>query len=405
MPKKSAHSTEEGAGKDSSAATATNAASNSSAPATVTINNCSHHCKHDCCPVKQPDEEKAAPTKAAPSALKKSEILRLIDFGLGRGVDATNATPWANKSAFQVRPVTTKNILATEEGGTLHSYEREVWSSVSLHANLKVGVEVPIPSIAPVEIGADAELSRSKSFHRKTVGKKVVNRSVSFMSDYHDVNVEKNPTDGAGGVTQSTDDDNKQQSDSTAEAHSDLPSFEQRLSEWILEKLKPDKEVSSKPTSELADFISDSNEQQKKLVLLYCYQFVRHFKITHYVSTIDIGALEYTVSTETEFNMTIGGGGSLDPKKIVSLSAGSSRTSKSGQRALEVKRIGKISDHGKVGRGTHEEAVVGLKVLPLFTLVRKIPYLQAALQWSVNCYMEEERDTSCELTIKCSRII
>ena len=402
MPKESARP-EEGVGKDSSAATATNAASDSSAPATVTICNCSHHCKHDCCPPKQPDKEKPAPAKSAPSALKKSEILRLIDFGLGRGVDATNATPWANKSAFQVRPVTMKNILATEEGGTLHSYEREVWSSVSLHANLKVGVEVPIPSIAPVEIGADAELSRSKSFHRRTVGKKVVNRSVSFMSDYHDVNVEKNPTDDAGGVAQSTDNDNKQQSGSAAEAHSDLPPFEQRLSEWILEKIKHDTRVSSSPTS-LADFISSSDEEQKKLVLLYCYQFVRHFKITHYISTIDIGALEYTVSTETEFNMTIGGGGSLDPKKIVSLSAGSSRTSKSGQRALEVKRIGKISD-GKVGRGTHEEAVVGLKVVPLFTLVREIPYLQAALQWSVNCYMEEERDTSCELTIKCSRII
>ena len=396
MPKESAHP-EGGAGNDSSdatAATVTNAASDSSAPATVTICNWSHHCKHDGCPAKQPDKGKPEKkTKAAPSALKKSEILRLTDFGLGRGVDATNATPWANKSAFQVRPVTMKNVLATEEGGMLNSYEREVWSSVSLQANLKVGVEVPTPSTAPVEIGADAELSRSKSSHRRTVGKKVVNRSVSFMSDYQGASA----TDG---VSQSTDDGKKQQSDSAAEAHSDLPSFEQRLREWILEQ---DKKESSNPTSPI-DFNS-LDVKAKESVLRYCYQFVRHFKITHYVSTVDLGALEYSVFSETEFNSTIKAGGSLGPEKIASLSAGSSRTSKSTRKVLEVKKIGKISNDGKVSRETHEEAVVGVKVLPIFTLVREIPYLQAALQWSVNCYMEEERDTSCELTIKSSRII
>jgi hypothetical protein len=46
-----------------------------------------------------------------------------------------------------------------------------------------VSVDVPAPSQAPVEIGAD---SSSKSFRRRALGKKVVNRSVSFMSDHDD---------------------------------------------------------------------------------------------------------------------------------------------------------------------------------------------------------------------------
>ena len=80
--------------------------SHSSAPP-ITISNCTHHCNHpDCCkPVKKPAAKKVVSKKAA-AVLTSAEIDRMIDLGLGRGIDSTDAKPWFNKSAFQVRRVT-----------------------------------------------------------------------------------------------------------------------------------------------------------------------------------------------------------------------------------------------------------------------------------------------------------
>jgi hypothetical protein len=140
---------------------------------------------------------------------------------------------------------------------------------------------------------------------------------------------------------------------------------------------------------------SKSNEKEKRLILLFCYQFVKHFKITHYVSTIELWALEYSIFSETDFNSSIGGGGVLGVEKIATLSVSGNRSSHRFQKASEVKMIGKISD-GKVGRGTHDEAVVRVRVQPIHTLVKKNPYLQVALQWSLNNYIDEQNDTSSD---------
>ncbi|CAI8056087.1 hypothetical protein GBAR_LOCUS30553 [Geodia barretti] len=270
----------------------------------------------------------------------------------------------ANKSAFQVRRISAKSVLATEEGGSLQSYDREVWSSVTLRANLKASVVVPAPSQAPVEIGADSDLSRSTTSGRRTLGKKVINRSVSFMSDHDD----KSADDGDDKKPESDGGGDRPFADSVANAHFALPPFEERLSKWIVDKIVQDK--GAKLDCNLEDFISKSNEKEKRLILLLCDQFVKHFKITHYVSTIELGALEYSVFSETEFNSSIGGGGVLGVEKIATLSVSGNRSSHRFRKASEVKMIGKISD------------------------VKKIPYLQVALQWSLNNYIDEQRDIS-----------
>ena len=64
----------------------------------------------------------------AEDCIDEKNIQRIIDLGLGRGVDATDPTPWRNKTSFQVRTVTTDNIIGTEEGGCVQSYEKEVTS-------------------------------------------------------------------------------------------------------------------------------------------------------------------------------------------------------------------------------------------------------------------------------------
>ena len=74
---------------------------------------------------------------------------------MGRGVDASKSSPWLNKSSYQVRPVTKHNIIGTEEGGSMHSYEREMQSSVEQHVNLSASITVPN---SPVTLGLEGEL-------------------------------------------------------------------------------------------------------------------------------------------------------------------------------------------------------------------------------------------------------
>ena len=69
---------------------------------------------------------KTTASVTACAVLTEKEMGRMIDMGLGRGVDATDASPWVSKSSFQVRDVTFDSVIGTEEGGALQSYEREI---------------------------------------------------------------------------------------------------------------------------------------------------------------------------------------------------------------------------------------------------------------------------------------
>ena len=381
----------------------------------ITITNYSHHYNHpDSKPTKKPPAKKPIGPKKAAAVLTAAEIDRMIDLGLGRGLDSTNAKPWANKSAFQVRRVTAESVIGTEEGGALQSYEREVMSVLSQQTDLKTSLAVPQ---SPVQIGIDAEQSRSVSSTRRTVGKKVVNRSVSFRSDFSDVPTIGNTAGRPIYHERRVADERELESEmSVADVH-DCKTFEERLSNWIVKRILQRQELTAQemrgsgrpvgnpkfivddenPLAVLADFIYIADKAEKKKIIHDCYDFVKHFRITHYVSTIELGATEYRVFSETDYNSTIGVGGSLAVEKLANLSVAHKRTSRKLKRASDIKTIGKISEDRKVGRGTHDEAVVGIRVEPIYSLV-KLPYLQLSLQRALIHYMDEQGDSSCKLT-------
>ena len=150
---------------------------------------------------------------------------------------------------------------------------------------------------------------------------------------------------------------------------------QERESDLGKPKFVLDEKTPSDPLSVLWRFMYSSDEQETKKIIQDCYEFIKHFRITHY---IELGAAEYRVFSETDFNSTIGADGVLAVEKIASLSASHKRISRIFKKASDVKAIGKISKEGTVGRGTHEEAVVGIRVQPLSTLV-KFPFLKLAL--------------------------
>ena len=335
----------------------------------------------------------------------------MIDLGLGRGIDSTDPKPWINKTAFQVRRVTAESVLGTEEGGSLQSYEREVTSIISHQTDLKASVVVPQ---APVQIGIDAEQSRSVSSTRRAVGKKVINRTISFRSDFSDVPfISHDHTIDYYNSPNATEGD-----ESVADVQSEYYTFEERLSKWIVRRILQRQELTAHestntlaapepkfvvnkslgptdPLSVMSRFIYISNEDEKKKIIHDCYEFVKQFRVTHYVSSIELGATEYRVFSETDYNSIIGARHSLAVEKLANLCVSHTTSSRKLKKASDMKTIGKITGEGYVGRGTHDEAVVGIRVQPIHTLV-KLNYLQLAIRRALMHYMEEQGDSSCE---------
>ena len=114
----------------------------------------------------------------------KNEVQRYRDLGLGRGLDVTKRHPWTNKGSFQVRYVEYEDLLGTDQGGILQSYENDVESVKSQQASLKTSIAIPH---SPVDIGIDADVSRGATHSRRVTGRKVETRTISFRLGLDDI--------------------------------------------------------------------------------------------------------------------------------------------------------------------------------------------------------------------------
>ena len=354
--------------------------------------------------------------KAKP-VITDDEVSRMIDLGLGRGVDATLASPWSMKCSFQVRQVTLDNIIGTEEGGALQAYEREISSVTTQQSNLKSSISVPQ---APVTISLEGEYSRSSSSTRKAVGKQVLNRTISFRADFDDV------PQGIGNGDSSKPEKEMDDTD-TGSASTNLYSgligsgsttpqsrftFEQRLAEWILERVLQRWEKESlltgedeprpkrpnilgvDPIADIADYLKAATSDEKKNVFADCRSFVRHFRITHYVSAIQLGASQYKVLSENEYYKKVSTSGTLGLDAVAKFVSSESYSKKTTYKASDTRQIGKIVND-KVERGSYDEAVVGIKIQPIHTLV-KLRYLHLALRRALLDYVDDQGDTTCK---------
>lgn len=310
------------------------------------------------------------------------EIYRYIDLGLGRGVDATDPTPWLNKTSFQVRQVTINNIIGTDEGGTLQKFEKEVSSVSKQQAKMKAAVVVPK---SPVTISTEAEYSRSAHSNRKCIGKKVVNRTISFSEHFNDVPLE---SDGSKELQK--------------EAQQKYMTFEERLAEWVLNKLRMEwGETSvqqehvgpSRPLQELTKVIEKGDRTDMKLIAKSCEKFVEYFHITHYVNSIQLGAVEYQVMTLGEYNTAASITTKTGVDHVGSASTQASYSSKKKESSKQSKYVGFINKENKVEKGSSDEAVVDVSIKPICTLL-SLSFLHACMQTALRKYMEVQRDKS-----------
>ena len=377
------------------------------------------------------------------------QIGAFMDLGLGRGVDATNPTPWLNKSAYQVREVTFDNVIGTEEGNLFQGFVNEVESTQNLQTSLKASV----PLSQQVNLGIDSELSRSYSSTQKSVGRKIVTRTIAFRDEYADYvsetdshektqsvgqvsGPEISATNGQGkegekssrGQDKINESDKKRCSENQNKGQVKAQeTFEDRLMEWIKKRIKDDKEIKeiesegsnggNAPARTPDTFVGCNKKGRSDL----CYQFVKTFSITHYVHSLELGASHYRVMSEEEYSLKIKSKDSLGAAQIADIAIGVEGEKRSKKLQRQTTKIGRMklhdnededeskkSDLGQKGdvstsweeevkRGSIDEAVVGVKVQPISTLVVKNIKLRVALQEALQDYIQNKQKIKCKL--------
>ncbi len=276
-----------------------------------------------------------------------------------------------------------------------------LYSVQSQQSNLKASIAVPQ---APFTIGVDAEHSRSVSTTRRAVGKKVVNRTISFRADFEDL-PQSITTDPSSAIR-----DAIPTATYRASVEGSTLTFEERLAKWILEYINHKIEVKSKhkgklvessfemtgnPIDDIASLIHEStNDDVRKMILAACREFVQVFRVTHYVSAIELGASEYQVLCETEYFSQRKAGKIIGVVSLANQAASLSSLWKKTKKASDLKRIGRI-DNDRVERGSYDEAVVGVSIQPICNLVR-LRYLQLTLKKALLEYVETQGDSTGE---------
>ena len=310
-----------------------------------------------------------------------------VDLGLGRGVDATEAKPWLNRSTFQVRQVTKSNILGTEEGDLIRGFVNEIESTQLLQANLRASVTAS----ELVNIGVDSELSRKVSECQKSVGEKIITRTISFRTDFENVDEGKRVR-----TEQKIDEGENDVSEQT---------FERLLKGWIDKRHEEDRKNEEyrypwEPRNKETSLLTEDK------IRVYCSEFVEKYSITHYVHSLELGASYYFTLSEKEFEMKVKSKISAASGAITS--EGGFRRKKLQEEATVIGRMTPLrksqSDSPKsdtkdwtVCRGTTDEAVVGVKLQPITSLVQKSVILRRLLQHAVQKYIDDHQDVRCKL--------
>ena len=105
---------------------------------------------------------------------------RLMELGLGRGVDIADPTPWKHKAIYQVRTVTGENTIETVEGGGERRFDRGVRNASETHWKFNAFIKDPS---AALSFGVEGEYSHSTSSLYRIVGTKVLNSTITFKPD------------------------------------------------------------------------------------------------------------------------------------------------------------------------------------------------------------------------------
>ena len=305
-------------------------------------------------------------------AIKAKEIGIYSDYGLGLGVDAMDPKPWTNKKSFRARHVTFEGVLGIKDG-ILRGFNREVTSLRQFQSNLIASV----PTSELLSLGINVEGARSYSVHKRSIGKKIISRTITFKSTFEDIYCGHERIDTDGGGLQ----------------EEDGKPFEDRLTRFIEEHENGRCSVESLSSEDLVG---------------YCSRFVEDKSITHYVYGIELGACYYRTISEQEFNTRFGAKTDLGLDKIAEVALKNDVRFGTRKFQSEITRIGRIKE-GLRGRSENEkveeEAVVGVKLMPISSLVVNSANLRKAMETALSRFINKKQNHECKTTTCCTNNI
>ena len=328
--------------------------------------------------------------KPKPIDPEKQELIdNAVSFGLGRGIDATNKTPWINKSSFQVRRVH-NSVIETNEGGILMNYDHEVLSISEMEDKFQSSIKHPE---SPVTIHVEDEMDRCLSSSRRLVGRRVVNHSIGFQAD-----IEERYTNGD--IPRNVRDSYLVPHD-PAEVISNTQlsgyNFEERVCQWLIQRIahkcalanhKFEVRNEGSPTDQLAKMLHmKSINRIEEEIKAGCLDLVQGLRITHYVTKIQLGATEYRVMSDGEFHKKVAQGGAfgMDTLATVALDQNMKQTKKEAGKCSQVRKIGVIAEDNKVTK--EDEIILIVEVQPITRLIR-LPIVKTGIKDALEKYME-----------------
>ena len=263
----------------------------------------------------------------------KDELQRFEEFGLGRGVDVMDPSPFANKKSLDVLPISIDTIICTDEGGAYQSICQNLETSDTNTIQLALFTTVPK---TPIQIGAAVEYSRRTTRRGYTIGRKVITRSVEFRKEVM------------------ADHEPKHSIENSITKPLDACSKDEKLLAGHVPK-----------RSTIITQLEDCSKDENQLVKL-----ISELRITHYVSKIQLGAAEYCTTSEEYYSSFVKGKANVGVDKIAELTLSESQKLTRSSQITEIKRIGLMNDKGVVERGTYMEAVVDVQLESIANLVK-----------------------------------
>ena len=279
-------------------------------------------------------------------AILEDEVEHMSNLGLGKAVDITRTQPWINGSVFQAKEVSYDEIVAIVEGQHVRDYEEVIDNYFDLQGNLESSVMIPNQ---PVTVGIAADMHRCKQSRKVVRGKSVSTRIIFFQV--------------------------KPVSETTS-------TLEEKLQEWVISYGSAETKTKMRRDSLCSDNCSKA-----------CYEFiVRVGGITHYISSITLGATEFStkgiskIATEAHSNV-----GLNTPAGIAFINQKLGFSRKMEKRVTQNELIGRIETDGKsekVTIRTENEAVISFSITPLTNLISHQP-LRDSLLKAIQQYMQE----------------
>ena len=164
--------------------------------------------------------------------------------------------------------------------------------------------------------------------------------------------------------------------------------FEGDLCEWLVQEIPNIRSMPGRVDGDRLQMFLMEFPDRVEEVVEKIYVFIKTEKLTHYISSISLGAVEYSVSTTTRSTLSAGSGAGIGNDFVAGGGAGTKGVR---EKSVKTSRDQRIGDLGVVARGKGE-AVVGYEILPVYTLVRQ-EAVKKAVQKAVKFYLERESES------------